>query len=167
MIGAHVDRAGRAAITTALVSPFDDAAKRDDDRDTYNRKPKGGRAQFSCQIGASLDVYEGLDGVCSNQILAQQAETGPARHTTLSNVLTDDRSYPAYSQGVCSQYLTVELRVTNLLPNTDCGCRMTLYDTIDASYTARTNDLSVGVTDGVPVDNVVSSTTIFPFLKPQ
>ena len=167
MIGAHVDRAGRAAITTALISPFYTADKRSDDRVTYNRTPKGGRAQFSCQIGASLAVYKGLDVVCSNQCLAQQAETGPARYTTFSNVLTDDRLYPASSQGAYSQYLAVELQVTDLLPNTDCGGRMPFYDTIDASYTSFPNDLSVGVTEGVPVDNVVSSTTIFPFLQQQ
>lgn len=166
-LGAQVDRAGRAAITTALISPFDNTTTKDADRDTYNQASKDDWAQFSSKIGASLAAYDGLDGSCGNQILAQLTETGPARYATLSNVLTDDRVYLASSQGACSQYLAVELQVTNLLPNTDCGGRTPLYDTIDTSYTALVNDLSVGVTDGVPADNVVSSIAAFPFLQPQ
>lgn len=168
-LGGQVDRVGRAAITAALISPFDNTTA-GTNRDTYNRTPKDGWAQFSSQIGESLAAYDGLDGMCGNQILVQQAETGAARYATLASVLADDRLYLASSQDACSQYLAVELQVTNLLPNTDCGGRTPVYDTIDTSYTVLINDLSVGVTkatDGVPTDDVVSSTAIFPYLQPK
>jgi|TARA_B110000240_G_scaffold72470_1_gene82423 hypothetical protein len=167
LIGAQVNRAGRAAITTELISPLDIADKRNDDRDTYNRTPKCGLTQFSSHVGASLAADDSVDRVYSNQILAPLAETGPARYTTLPSVLTDDRVYRESSQGACSQCLAVELQVMNLLPNRDCGGRIPFYDTIDTPYTALKNDLSAGATDRVPVDNVVSSTTIPSFLQPQ
>jgi hypothetical protein len=165
-LGPQIDRAGRSAITTALVSTFDERNSRDDDRDIYNRTPQEGWAQFSTQIAASLAAYDGLDGSCGNQILADLTETGPARYSALANVLADDRLYLSSRQGLCSQYLGAELQVTRLAPNSDCGGRTPLYDTIDTSYTALTNDLSVVVTDGVAADNVASSTTVFPFLVP-
>jgi hypothetical protein len=165
-LGTQIDRAGRSAITAALISTFDEITSRDNDRDIYNRAPQEDWAQFSTQIGATLAAFDGLDGSCGNQILADLTETGPARYGTLASVLADDRLYLSSRQGTCSQYLGAELQVTGLAPNTDCGGRTPLYDTIDTSYTALTNDLSVVVTDGVAADNVVSSPTNFPFLVP-
>ena len=165
-LGVQVDRAGRSAITTALISPLADTDTRNADRETYNQAPRSEWPQFSTQIAQSLGAYDGLDGACGNQILADQAATGADRYSTFSSVLADDRLYLASNQGVCNQYLGVELQVTNLVPNLDCGGRTPLHDTIDVSYTGLTNNLSQGVTDGVAADDIAPSVTTFPFLAP-
>ena len=48
----------------------------------------------------------------------------------------------------------------------DCGGRTPLFDTIDTTFVAVSNDLSVAVSDGVAADDVAHSTQEFPFLAP-
>ena len=164
-LGVQVDRMGRAAIATALVVPFEDDETRGAALDAYNAVGQQQWPTFSERVSASLAVYDGLDGLCGNQILADLGVVGRERYAALTGALTDDRLYLDASSGACSQYLAVELDATGLVGNEDCGGRTPLHDTIDVSYTALTNDLTVPVGDGVPRDDRESSIDIFPFLK--
>lgn len=164
-LGTQVDRMGRSAIATALVSSLADDATRGAALDAYNAAPQADWGNFTTQIRASLGAFDGLDGMCGNQILADLAQTGPERYDTFAGVLTDDRLYLNAASGACTQYLAVELDVTGLAgTGEDCGGRTPLYDTIDVSYTALSNDLSVPVGDGVASDDVTHSLDVFPFL---
>lgn len=160
----QIDRMGRSGVNTALVSPLKAAAPRGVDRDAYNTAPRASWGTFKDNIRASLAVYDGLDTVCGNQVLADPADTSPTRYDALANALTDDRIYLDASSGQCTQYLAVELDATGLVANNDCGGRTPNYDTIDVTYTALTNDLSVAVGDAVDSDTFMHDENVFPFL---
>lgn len=163
-LGVQVDRMGRAAIATALISPLADADTRGSDLDEYNSAEQFAWPAFADQVRASLAVYDSLDGMCGNQILADLGETGPARYDTFTGALVDDRLYVNSTSGACQQYLAVELDATGLAGNMDCGGRTPLHDTIDVSYTALSNDLTIPVGDGVDADDRAVSLNSFPFL---
>lgn len=160
----QIDRMGRAGVNTALVSPLKAAGPRGVDRDAYNVALRANWGTFKNNIRASLAVYDGLDTVCGNQVLANVADTTPARYDGLANALTDDRIYLNAASGSCRQYLAVELNATGLVANNDCGGRTPNYDTIDVTYTALTNNLTVPVGDNVNSDTFIHSENIFPFL---
>lgn len=164
VLGTQIDRMGRAAIATALVSPLADADTRGSDLDAYNAASQGDWVAFSDRIRASLAVYDGLDAMCGNQILADLGEFGPERYDAFTGALVDDRLYLNAASGACQQYLAVELDATGLASNRDCGGRTPLHDTVDVSYTALSNDLTVPVGDGVDADDRVASLNSFPFL---
>lgn len=160
----QVDRNGRAAVATALISPLSAAGPRGVDRDAYNRAPQSGWSAFRNNIRSNLAVYDGLDRACGNQVLANRSVTTAARYDTLAGALADDRLYVNAASGVCRQYLAVELAATGLVPNSDCGGRTLTHDTIDVTVTALVNDLTVPVGDRVNSDNVMQSDNVFPFL---
>ena len=163
-LGVAIDRVGRPAILTALVSVFEISTIRGDNRDAYNAARREDWIMFTDNIRDNLALYDGLDGQCGNQLAADLSLTGPFRYNTLASVLTDDRLYVNTTSNSCSQYLGVELDVTNLAKNSECGGRTPTNDVIDVSYSAIINDLSFFVTDGVSSDNVVQSLDFFPFL---
>lgn len=160
----QIDRMGRSAIATALISPIADDQQRGADRDAYNAADEPEWTGFSDNLRTHLAVYDALDASCGNQILADSASSTPSRYDSLTAALIDDRLYVNASSGSCIQYFGVELNATGLVPNADCGGRTPLYDTIDVSYTALSNDLSIAVGDGVPMDDRSHSSTDFPFL---
>lgn len=160
----QIDRNGRPAIATALVSPLADPGPRGLDRDAYNAAAQANWTRFKNNIRSSLAIYDGLDGQCGNQALAAANNSTPTRYETLATALTDDRLYVNMASGACSQYLAVELNATGVVPNTDCGGRTPREDVIDVTYTALSNNLAVAVGDGVDSDNVAQSDTVFPFL---
>ena len=164
----QIDRMGRSAITSALISPLAESVVQGEVRDAYNMATPAGWPDFTDNIAASLAVYDSLDTQCGNQILADTSVTDSARYATLAGALTDDRLYVNAASGTCTQYLGVELAATGLVPAVadDCGGRTPLFDTIDTTFVAVSNDLSVAVSDGVAADDVAHSTQEFPFLAP-
>lgn len=159
----QIDRMGRPAIATALVSPLADSGPRGIDRDAYNSAARANWTRFKDNIRSNLAVYDGLDGQCGNQALAANNATA-SRYETMAQALVDDRLYVNMASGACSQYLAVELNATGLVANADCGGRTPREDVIDVTYTALANNLAVPVGDGVDSDNVAQSDTVFPFL---
>lgn len=175
-LGAQIDRQGRAAITTALIAPLGPLVPGTDQsrKDAYSEAGPEQWQEFFGDIRGAIALYDGLDANCGSQILAgagiaaEDFDT-PARYDALATVLTDDRLYLQAQSGACSQYFAVELAAAGLIPALagDCGGRTPLYDTIDVSYTALTNDLSIAVTDGIDLDdNPNHSIDLFPFLAP-
>ena len=160
----QIDRNGRPAVATALVSPLADPGPRGVDRDAYNSAAQSNWTRFKDNIRGSLAIYDSLDGQCGNQVLAAAGSNAPTRYETLARALTDDRLYVNAASGACSQYLAVELNATGVAANNDCGGRTPREDVIDVTYTALSNNLAVAVGDGVDSDNVAQSDTVFPFL---
>lgn len=164
-LGEQIDRMGRSAINTALIGPFLEQSERGALQDEYNGAddPAAWSGAFGDEIAANLAIYDALDTVCGNQLLA-----GPdpvdGRYDALAGVLADDRLYVNTASGTCSQYLAVEANFLGLV-NDDCGGRTPLEDTIDVSYTVLATGGDPVVTDGVDSDGDggQASTSSFPF----
>jgi len=146
-LGARIyDRVGRAAINTALIGLVAPKGARNALQDRYNVTPEGGWSEFAGEIAANLAIYDSLDGVCGNQLLAGPSAV-PGRYDALAGALADDRLYVDTSAGDCSQYFGVELGISG-----DCGGRAPGYDVIDVTYSALAIGAASGVPDGVDSD---------------
>jgi hypothetical protein len=153
-----LDRMGRAAVNTALDKVLTDMAEKGLARDTYNSSAPSEWTSFVPIIAADLAVYDALDTVCGNQVLAGSTAAA-GRYDALAAVLADDRLALDTSVGQCNQYLGVELGVAG-----DCGGRTLLYDVIDTTYSVLALGLPSGIVDGVDADEEAHSGDVFPFL---
>jgi len=162
-LGPRIDRAGRPAITAALVSAFEadpDTQRRD--RAAYNSSGLSNMA-FASTIRTSLGVLDGLDGNCGNQLLADPM--GADRYAPLVQVLLDDQLYlNSNSRG--SVYLGVEAEKVGLVPPGQGagGGREPGDDVIARSYSALAAGAFSGIDDGVPSDDKTHNPDLFPFL---
>jgi hypothetical protein len=162
------DRMGRAAVNTALTNPFDTVAGSSPNavKDAYNAAvdPTMWSGMFKGYIQSNLAIFDGLDTVCGNQFLADA--TSP-RYSTLAGVLVDDELYLNTASGTCQVYLGVEANAVNAIPNTDCGGRTPLENTIDETYSLLAIGQPSGVTNGITSHaGTAPSLTAFPFLGP-
>ncbi len=168
--GPQIDRMGRAAINTALIGPFRDpgaGGARGEIQDVYNGAaiPSLWGDQFASEMASNLAIYDALDQTCGNQLLAGDT-AAPGRYDGLAGVLADDRLFVNTASGTCQIYLGVEGNAVGI-PNTDCGGRTPLEDTIDVSYSVLAAGALSGVTDGVPIDaDGTASLDDFPFYAP-
>ncbi len=162
-LGTQIDRQGRAAITTALVSVLVNDIDKGTDRDAYNAAGPADWQAYTQNIEANLAVYDALDTVCGNQLLADANPDD--RYSILAGALADDRLYVNTDSGRCGQYMSVELDATGVLANDDCGGRTPSYDVVDVTYSALAIGAVAGVTDGVPADDGSTSSSVFPFLS--
>jgi len=162
----RIDRAGRVAISAALISTFD-PANREADLDRYNKSGNANRA-FVPIIETSLAVLDGLDNICGNQLLQDPAaEPQAGRYQTLATVLDDDQLYLFSDRvGASSVYLGVEAEATQLAPEGggSGGGRVPGDDVIRRSYSVLVNGTFGGIDDGVPSDDSTHSIDDFPFL---
>lgn len=161
-LGTQIDRAGRPAISTALVQTFGTAMDRDMARVDYNRSDLADGGDFRADFIASLAIYDGLDTVCGDQLVA---DLGTERYGFLADVLTDDQLYVLTTTGTCGVYLGLEGEIVGELEAGEGGCggRMPGEDVIERSYSVLASGLLAGIDDGIPADDVAPSTT-FPFL---
>jgi len=163
-LGGRIDRAGRPAITAALIGTFeadpDVKAKLVAD---YNKAGLLNQS-FAATMKTSLGILDGLDGVCGNQPLA--TPTGD-RYGALTQVLLDDQLY-VNSDSSGSVYLGIEAEAISLVPAGAGagGGRQPGDDVIERSYSVLAAGALQGIDDGVPRDDTVPSPNIFPFLAP-
>jgi hypothetical protein len=164
----RIDRAGRPAISAALISTFNPAA-RVEDLDRYN---KSGNANpvFIPIIEQSLAVLDGLDEVCGNQ-LAVGAEAEPGRYRALATALDDDQLYVfSDREGVGSVYLGVEAEALGAAEEGQGsgGGRVPGDDVVERSYSVLVAGTFGGIDDGVEEDDTTPDIDVFPFLaEPQ
>lgn len=167
MLGAQIDRMGRAGVNTALIAPFDlNSSTKGSAQDAYNAAgaPAQWGASFSSRVAGNLAILDSLDTVCGNQLLAGTA-LAPGRYNTLASVLADDQIYINSNSGTCTTYLAVEANAVGI-SNTDCGGRTPLVDTIDRTYSVLAAGALSGVTDGIAADaDGGHSSSAFPFLR--
>ena len=167
--GVRIDRAGRPAITAALISPFSGAPDvTTKDRGDYNEAGLSD-PRFKATMKTSLGILDGLDGNCGNQLLAG---SGTDRYEALTNVLLDDQLY-VNSDRSGSVYLGVELEFVTSQPGFTGtvvagagGGRQPGDDVIARSYSELAAGLVSGIDDGVPTDDVVHDPNTFPFIAP-
>jgi hypothetical protein len=166
-LGVRIDRAGRPAITAALISTFSgnpDVTTKD--RGDYNAAGLGDKS-FLPTIKTSLAILDGLDGKCGNQLLAG---SGTDRYDALANVLLDDQLY-VNSDRSGSVYLGVELEYVTSQPGFAGtavagagGGRQPGDDVIARSYSELAAGLVGGIDDGVPTDDATHDPDNFPFI---
>jgi hypothetical protein len=159
----RIDRAGRPAVTAALISTFD-PDNADDERDKYN-KSGNANAEFIPVIETSLAILDGLDGVCGNQLLAN---SGPGNiYRSLATALDDDQLY-VQSDRVSAQplYLGVEAEATNTVSpgQGQGGGRAPGDDVIETSYSVLVAGKLSGIDDGVAADEAPVDIDFFPFI---
>lgn len=158
-----VDRAGRPGVGNLLLNPFglfkvnNVAETADASKDKYNADSMPARwvTAFAPYVRFNLGVFDALDGICGNQLLAGAA--GAGRYTALSNLLAADALQVNTAAPACTAYLAVEVGAN------DCGGFRPGYDVIDSTYTfLSTGTIITPVGDGVAASAPV--TDFFPFL---
>jgi hypothetical protein len=165
-LGAQIDRAGRPAISTALVATFEtDEDVKNSKKDAYNAAddPTTWAEDAEADLMTNLAILDSLDSVCGNQLLADGAG---ARYEALAGVLLDDQLYVNTASGTCEAYLGVEAEALGLVEDGGCGGRTPNYDVIERSYSVLAAGALTGVDDTIPQDDQEHSLTEFPFIAP-
>jgi hypothetical protein len=164
----QINRVGRPLTKNALLGTIatDDVSNTLKER--YNAATPSTSAQFIPAIETGLALYDGFDGKCGNQLLADPNTTSSARYSRLATVLVDDRLWVNSASTVCTQLLAVEL--SNLAGvkalSNDCGGRTPNYNASNVYRSLLMDGTSTSVDDGVDRDDHDHSATAFPFLAP-
>ena len=166
-LGEPIERTARPLIKTALVGgPLAPDTESDQRKEAYNRVARNGWENFSSDIEKTLGLYDGFEGKCGNQWLADTKGEASHRYDRLAKVLADDRVWVNSKSTVCTQFLAVELtefQTPGALSN-DCGGRTPNYDASNIFRSLLVNGTMTGAIDGLDRDDKVHSTTDFPFL---
>ncbi|MGH8031822.1 MAG: hypothetical protein ACREO8_05500 [Luteimonas sp.] len=162
-IGSPVDRVGRTLTGNALLGPLDPEPASDRRKEQYNRAAPADWPPFAEDIQRTLGLYDGFDGVCGNQWLADRGAKPAMRYRVLGKLLADDRLWINSASKVCTRFLAVEFAATGS-PNTDCGGRTPNDDAIDVYRSLLVGGTVDSVDDGVKRDDKTHSVSEFPFL---
>jgi Domain of unknown function (DUF4331) len=166
-LGEQIERTARPLIKTALVGgPLAPDNESDQRKEAYNRVARNGWAKFSSDIQKTLGLYDGFDGKCGNQWLADNKAEASHRYERLAKILADDRVWVNSKSAVCTQFLSVEFTYlqTPGAISSDCGGRTPNYDASNIFRSLLVNGTTRGADDGLNHDDKVHSTTDFPFL---
>ena len=166
-LGEQIERTARPLIKNGLVGgPLAPDTESDQRKEAYNRVARGGWAKFSPDIQKTLGFYDGFDGKCGNQWLANAKDEASHRYDRLARVLADDRVWVNSKSKVCTQFFAVEFthfQIPGAL-SSDCGGRTPNYDASNIFRSLLMNGTMTGGVDGLDHDDKVHSTTDFPFL---
>jgi hypothetical protein len=159
----RIDRAGRPAISAALISSFT-PDERTADLDRYNTSGNANPA-FVPIMEKSLAVLDGLNGTCGDQLLANM---NPARrYQPLASALNDDQLYVHSDRaGRGSVYLGVEAEAVGAVNagQGSSGGRVPGDDVVERSYSVLAAGQLTGIDDGVEEDDAQHDIDVFPFL---
>jgi hypothetical protein len=160
----QLDRMGRPLTTNALLATLgpDDVAT--DLKERYNLQTPATAEAFIPEIEKSLALYDGFDGVCGNQWLAERGAPASGRYLKLARVMADDRLWINSSFGECREFFAVELAHASGKKSTDCGGRSPVVDAVDVYRAVLVNGTTTGFEDGVDQDDRQHSVDRFPFL---
>jgi hypothetical protein len=166
-LGKPIERTARPLIKNALVGgPLAPDAVSNRRKEAYNRVGRDGWTQFSRDIERTLGLYDGFDGTCGNQWLADTMAEPSKRYQKLASLLADDRIWVNSASTTCTQFMAVEftaLGKPGALPE-DCGGRTPNYDASNIFRSLLIDGTSNGGVDGLSHDEKIHSTTDFPFL---
>lgn len=154
----QLDRMGRPLTTNALLATLGPDEFADDLKERYNLATPATADTFIPEIEKGLALYDGFDGVCGNQWLADRRGSPTNRYKKLARVMADDRLWINSSFGECREFFAVELK------RKDCGGRSPLVDAVDVYRAVLVNGATTGFEDGVDQDDQQHSTDRFPFL---
>jgi hypothetical protein len=154
-----IDRMGRAAVNTALISRFGD--QHDADAEAYNQNHDDATwAQYEDNMAANLAIYDAIDTDCTNQAFSCGNTTDADCYATFAGVLANDKLWvKTDNPPSCAVYLAVEADATGLLTNDDCGGRRPVDDVINTTYSLLVNGSLSDIDDGVTAE--AATTTAF------
>jgi hypothetical protein len=166
-LGEQIERTARPLIKNGLVGgPLAPDSISNQHKEAYNRVARTGWKHFSRDIERTLGLYDGFDGKCGNQWLADSKAEPSQRYAALSKLLADDRIWVNSGSSKCTQFLSLEftaLGTPGALAG-DCGGRTPNYDASNIFRSLLTNGTVSGFDDGLHHDDKMHSTTEFPFL---
>jgi len=155
----QLDRMGRPLTTNALLATLGPDEVAVDLKERYNLQTPSTAQAFVAEIEKGLALYDGFDGICGNQWLADGNEPPAKRYRKLADVMADDRLWINSSLGECRKFFAVELG-----QRSDCGGRSPLVDAVDVYRAVLVNGTTTGFADGVDQDDRQHSVDEFPFL---
>lgn len=162
----QIDRMGRPLTGNALLGSFTDEETSDRLKERYNSATPSTGAGFVTEMERTLGIYDGFDGTCGNQLLADPKATSAARYRALATVLADDRLWINSESSICGEFFSVEFAA---LGGDDskviyCGGRTPTEDAIDVYRSVLSMGQAKGIDDGVDRDEREHSNSDFPFL---
>lgn len=164
----QLDRMGRPLTGNALLAPLAPDEVSDALKEQYNaaEPPEWGRLVPAIQ--QTLGLYDGFDGVCGNQLLADHSTEPAERYRAMAELLADDRLWIDSTARTCEQFFAVELAhlAGRVEYRNDCGGRTPNQDAVDVYRSLLATGATTGVDDGVHRDEREHSTSVFPFLAP-
>lgn len=162
----QIDRMGRPLTGNALLGSFSDEAASDRLKERYNGATPATGAEFIAEMERTLGIYDGFDGKCGNQLLADPKAASTARYRALARVLADDRLWINGESSICGEFFAVEF--TALAGDASkviyCGGRTPNDDAIDVYRSVLSMGQAHGIDDGVDRDERKHSISVFPFL---
>lgn len=168
--GQRIDRMGRPLTGNALLATLGPGEVSDDLKERYNRATPATSDTFIPEIEKSLGLYDGLDGRCGDQLLADPSGPPPStsRYLPMAILLADDRLWINTKSSRCTQFFAVELAelAGRSALRGDCGGRTPNHDAVDVYRSLLVNGGASGVDDGVDRDDREHSLEAFPFLAP-
>lgn len=162
----QLDRVGRPLTKNALLGTLAADDVSDDLKERYNLATPATSAQFIPEIEKGLALYDGFDGECGNQLLADREAAPSMRYHALATLLADDRLWVDSASSVCTQLFAVELAHLagqSALSN-DCGGRAPGYDAANIWRSVLVDGTTTSIDDGLHRDEREHSSTVFPFL---
>lgn len=164
----QIDRAGRPLTGNALLGTLAPEEISDAFKETYNAATPADGAKFVDEIASNLGLYDGFDGQCGNQWLADAKAPATKRYHALAALLADDRLWVNGASATCTQFFAVEraaLSGERALAN-DCGGRTPNYSASNIYRSMLVDGTTHSVSDGLEHDERPHSDSVFPFLAP-
>ncbi len=162
----QIDRAGRPLTGNALLGTLAPEAISDAFKETYNMATPADGAKFVDEIAGNLGLYDGFDGTCGNQWLADAKAAATQRYRALAALLADDRLWVNSASATCTQFFAVEraaLGGDRALAQ-DCGGRTPTYNASNIYRSMLVDGTTDSVSDGLTRDEREHSDSVFPFL---
>jgi hypothetical protein len=162
----QIDRAGRPLTGNALLGTLAPEAISDAFKETYNMATPADGAKFVDEIATNLGLYDGFDGHCGNQWLADAKAPPARRYHALAALLADDRLWVNGASATCTQFFAVEraaLGGDRELAK-DCGGRTPTYSAANVYRSMLVDGTTDSVSDGLARDEREPSDSVFPFL---
>ncbi|MGH8079491.1 MAG: hypothetical protein ACREP7_02875 [Lysobacter sp.] len=162
----QIDRAGRTLTGNALLGTLDGEAVSDALKERYNAATPADGGQFAAEIEKGLGLYDGFDGHCGNQLLADAKAEPQDRYRALALLLADDRLWIDSAYSVCAQPFAVELAQAagRKAYRRDCGGRTPNVGAINVYRSLLVDGRTDSVDDGLSGDEKQHSISQFPFL---
>lgn len=162
----QIDRAGRPLTANALLGTIAPEEISDAFKETYNAATPADAARFVDEIETNLGLYDGFDGHCGNQWLADAKAPPAHRYRRLAALLADDRLWVNAASATCTQSFAVEraaLGGEQALAG-DCGGRTPTYSAANIYRSLLVDGRTDSVSDGLQRDARTHSSEAFPFL---
>jgi hypothetical protein len=162
----QLDRMGRPLTTNALLATLGPDEVAIDLKERYNLQTPATTEAFIPEIEKGLALYDGFDGDCGNQWLADRSAPPTKRYLKLARLMADDRLWIDSASGQCREFFAVELAHASgkKARSADCGGRSPLVDAVDVYRAVLVNGTTTGFEDGVDQDDRQHSSDSFPFL---